>query len=191
MRLPRKLTLAVLTGAIALVTAGGVNAKSLSMFSSTQEVNNWRISNDTVMGGISSSSIKTEGESLLFSGELRLEYNGGFTSVWRAPEKNLFSDSSERISITVKGDGRPYQLRLRTIASPRISYSASFETTKDEWTTHTFQLSDFTPVWRGRLVSGAPDLQFIDIHQIGFLLADKNPGNFALRVSQIMTLTGA
>ncbi|MFC3094149.1 CIA30 family protein [Alteromonas sediminis] len=164
------------------------HAMNLTMFDSPQEIQKWRVSNDTVMGGISSSTVTAEGESLLFSGELRLEYNGGFVSVWRTPEKGLFSDDSERISITVKGDGRPYQLRLRTLASPRISYSASFETTSGEWTTHTFQLSDFTPVWRGRLVSGAPALRFEDIYQVGFLLADKNPGDFALKVQQIVAL---
>ena len=155
-----------------------------------EDLNNWRVSNDTVMGGISSSSISASGDNLVFRGQLRLENNGGFTSVWRQPSPQLLF-GTQALKVKVKGDGRTYQLRLRTKKAYRISYSAPFKTQLGEWSEHTFDASDFIPVWRGRRIVDAPELTFDDVQQVGFLLGDKKPGAFVLEIEQIVGLVAS
>ncbi len=78
------------------------------------EVNlGWQIVNDTVMGGISSSRLdRVDDEIVRFSGQLRLENNGGFASM-RSSSGVPNMAKANTIVIRVRGDGRRYQLRLR------------------------------------------------------------------------------
>jgi monofunctional biosynthetic peptidoglycan transglycosylase len=154
-------------------------------FSDSAEARNWIIVNDTVMGGRSQADLAVENDMLVFAGDLSLQNNGGFASTRRIYSP-LSWNSKETLEIKVLGDGRSYQFRLRTNRNADgIAYVANFSTTKDEVQVLTFNLKDFSPQFRGRIVRGAPSLNFSDIAQIGFMLADKNPGNFVLRISHI------
>lgn len=153
-------------------------------FFDPNEVKNWSVTNDTVMGGVSSSFVELINQKLRFSGVLRLENNGGFTSVYRRND-SLGFDSNLPINIRVKGDGRSYQLRFRMPSTYNISYAAPFSTTDNQWIEHQFTSADFKAVFRGRSVLDAPPLDFSETNQIGFLLADKRPGEFVLMVEKI------
>ena len=153
-------------------------------FNSPEEPRRWVRVNDSVMGGISQSTIQFSDGIAFFTGHLSLENNGGFASIYRQQDSSV-QLSQTAIKIRVKGDGRVYQLRLRTPESYGVSYSASFPTQKDEWLEHTFMPENFNPVFRGRLVLGAPILDFRQVSRLGFLLADKNPGNFTLLVAKV------
>jgi len=154
-------------------------------FSNSAEARNWIIVNDTVMGGRSQADLAIENDMLVFTGDLSLENNGGFASTRRIYSP-LSWNSKETLEIKVLGDGRSYQFRLRTNRNADgIAYVANFTTTKGEVQLLTFNLNDFSPQFRGRLVNGAPSLNFSDIAQIGFMLADKNPGDFVLRIAHI------
>ncbi len=153
-------------------------------FEHLDEAQYWRVTNDDVMGGVSSSTVEVRDNTLVFTGILRLENNGGFASIYRQQDSSV-QLSQTAIKIRVKGDGRVYQLRLRTPESYGVSYSVSFPTQKDEWLEHTFMPENFNPVFRGRLVLGAPILDFRQVSRLGFLLADKNPGNFTLLVAKV------
>jgi len=154
-------------------------------FDNPAEARNWIIVNDTVMGGRSQADLAVENDMLVFAGDLSLQNNGGFASTRRVYSP-LNWNSKETLEIKVLGDGRSYQFRLRTNRNADgIAYVANFTTTKDKVQVFTFDLKDFSPQFRGRLVSGAPSLNFSDIAQIGFMLADKKPGNFVLRISHI------
>ncbi|WP_034474116.1 CIA30 family protein [Aestuariibacter salexigens] len=152
-------------------------------FENLAEKHKWYVSNDTVMGGVSTSQIVVIENEMVFSGELSLENNGGFASVWRSPER-LDMKTGKDVTLRALGDGRIYQLRLRMLGAERISYRAEFRSTFD-WSLHTFSERDFTPVWRGRFVHGAPPLDLEKVISIGFLLADKKPGRFELRVKSV------
>jgi len=94
--------------------------------------------------------------------------------------------SGSTIKIRVKGDGRRYQLRFRTDSDwQSVAYAASFATVPDQWRVISFTESDFLPVFRGRPVSGMPALDFNRARQIGFLIADKNAGEFKLEIDWI------
>jgi NADH dehydrogenase [ubiquinone] 1 alpha subcomplex assembly factor 1 len=154
-------------------------------FTNPKEAQNWVIVNDTVMGGRSRAGLGIEKDMLIFSGDLSLQNNGGFASTRRIYEP-LNWNSSETFEIKILGDGRSYQFRLRTNRNADgVAYVANFTTKKDQIQSIQFNINDFTAQFRGRLVRGAPALNFSDIAQMGFMLADKNPGRFVLQISHI------
>ena len=146
----------------------------------------WFVVNDGVMGGVSSGSIARSDNGLLFSGELSLENNGGFASV-RTLVQEVESNAG-LVRIEVRGDGRSYQFRIRQDDRfDGIAWSAPFDTSPD-WSEVELPLSDFEPVFRGRSVPQAGPVVPERISQVGFLLADKNPGPFSLEVRSIELL---
>ncbi|MBB1439511.1 CIA30 family protein [Shewanella sp. SG41-4] len=145
----------------------------------------WDINNDTVMGGISQSQIKlNKQQALLFSGQVSLENNGGFAST-ESTFTHQITDASS-LTLTAKGDGKTYQIRLKT---PSLSYGeayvANFRTDADTLTQHSFTPADFTVSFRGRAVTNAPTLNFEDIDRIGFLVAQKQQGPFTIELHSI------
>jgi len=145
------------------------SAVNITYATDSQELANWRITNDGVMGGKSQGKIIQAQDSLLFTGEVSLENNGGFTSTFHSvtsldPELNT-------ITIDVQGDGHIYQLRLVTIVDGyRLSYKQDFATSLNERQQMTFKLSDFQASFRGRNIDNAPELTSENIVELGFLL---------------------
>ncbi|MBM3211673.1 DUF4174 domain-containing protein [Candidatus Poribacteria bacterium] len=157
--------------------------KTLFDFSKADEGGNWSIVNDDVMGGISQSDMIVTNESIaIFQGTLSLENYGGFASV-RTKPANFELSGYDGIAIRVKGDGRKYQLRLRTDDRlDGVSYQQEFQTMANKWTNIKLPFDEFVPTFRGRIVADAPDLSPGKIRQIGFLIADKKPGSFRLEI---------
>ncbi len=155
-------------------------------FSSETELAQWSAVDDVVMGGVSSSELlATASETALFTGNLSLDSGGGFASV-RSRNTSYDLVGAAELALRVRGDGKRYQLRLRTTkAFDGISYLASFETTSDTWTELTFTPDDFVASWRGRTVESAPALALEDVRSFGFLIADLQAGAFALEIAWI------
>ena len=144
----------------------------------------WQVVNDSVMGGLSLGDTKVYEDSFVFSGDISIENNGGFSSVYR-PVSGL-SNSLDSISIRVVGDGKLYQLRVRCqVDGYNLAYKVGFYTERNIEQSLTFPLSDFEASFRGRLITGAPELQAKNITHVGFLIADKQPVNFSLKVTDI------
>jgi monofunctional biosynthetic peptidoglycan transglycosylase len=146
----------------------------------------WTVINDGVMGGLSRSGMRTTAEGTgLFSGLLSLENDGGFVSTRAATDRPDWSGYGG-VELRVRGDGRTYQLRLRTDDSTDgTSYRASFETRAAEWTSVRIPFADFRPTYRGRILRDAPPLDTSSLRQIGFLLADGRPGSFRLEIDTV------
>lgn len=143
----------------------------------------WFVVNDGVMGGVSSSRISSSSDGLLFSGELSLENNGGFASVRTRVQPG--EERSNLVRLEVRGDGRRYQFRIRQDDRfDGVAWSAPFDTSPD-WSAVELPLAGFEPVFRGRSVPQAGPVVPERISQVGFLLADKNPGPFSLEVRSI------
>lgn len=154
-------------------------------FSDPKELSYWYRVDDSVMGGVSQSTLRVVDDIGYFEGELSLRNNGGFASVRRVGPITLQS-SGNPLVIDVRGDGRVYQLRLRTNKGfDGVAYVATFTSSPESWQTLAFDESDFVAQFRGRLVSQAPALAFTDVRQIGFMLADKQPGLFQLAIKEI------
>lgn len=146
----------------------------------------WQIVNDGVMGGLSRSRFQISEEGVaVFTGEISLANNGGFASVRRIPD-TLEMGQARGILLRVRGDGRTYQLRLRTdTGNDAMAYRRHFDTTEGEWREVELPFDGFEPVFRGRILSDAPPLKPAQVRQLGFMLADKAAGPFVLEIGAV------
>lgn len=163
-----------------------IETKVLVDFEGEREDERWKIVNDGVMGGLSQSGIEIKPASrAVFSGELSLKNNGGFASVRRLPH-DYDLERYEGFLLRVKGDGRTYQLRVRTDERfDGIAYRAEFKTKANKWMTVDIPFPSFEPTFRGRSVPDVGELQSKRVRQIGFLIADKREGRFRVEIDWI------
>jgi hypothetical protein len=153
-------------------------------FIGQDEINRWRVTNDNVMGGVSSGTMIIEAEHGIFTGDISLDNNGGFSSVFRPIDKLV--SNVKKVSIKVKGDGQPYQLRLTAnIDGYRVTYRHEFLTKVDTVEQLYFNLADFTATFRGRTLSNAPSITAEKVREVGFLMTKKKPGKFFLVIHHI------
>jgi monofunctional biosynthetic peptidoglycan transglycosylase len=148
----------------------------------------WFVINDGVMGGVSRSDIRRTDEGTgMFEGVLSLENNGGFASVRVVLGRHDLSTWSG-LEVRVRGDGRTYQLRLRSDDGfDGIAYTTEFETRDGEWTVTRIPFEQFRPTFRGRTLADVPPLETSRIQQLAFMLADKKPGPFSLEIDFVRT----
>lgn len=150
----------------------------------------WVAVNDDVMGGVSRSRLERSEGGHVFVGELSLENNGGFASV-RFPVELEEAPPFDRFVLRLRGDGRTYQLRLRTDRNfDGIAYRAAFDTVAGEWHEVVLPTDSFRPTFRGRDVPDAPALATDRIRQIGLLVADGQAGPFRLEIAWLKAALG-
>ena len=121
-------------------------------FDSNSDLSNWRIVDDTVMGGRSDGNfgINTAGHGV-FQGEVSLENNGGFSSVrYRFPTQKV--EGFAIVQLRLKGDGKRYQFRVKSNQADRHSYIYYFQTTED-WQVIEIPLAEMEPKFRGRALN--------------------------------------
>lgn len=152
-------------------------------FDKNASANDWRIVDDVVMGGESNGrfSIDSEGHGV-FEGKISLENNGGFSSVRYQFEKLAVKENSI-VLITLKGDGKDYQFRIKDKSSTSYSYITTFKTS-GEWQTIEFKLSDLYPSFRGRKLDLA-NFESDAFEEIVFLIGNKKQENFKLILDKI------
>jgi hypothetical protein len=153
-------------------------------FSNPIEHQNWYVTNDNVMGGKSSGGIVFKNASTIFSGEISLANNGGFSSVFR-PISPLPS-GLDTVELDVEGDGLTYQFRVIIFVNGyRLAYKHDFQTIKGQRNKIILNIDDFKASFRGRIIEGAPALYAEKIKQIGFLVTNKKAGPFTLLLNKI------
>jgi len=144
----------------------------------------WQVINDAVMGGLSIGSTILFKSSFIFSGDISIENNGGFSSVYR-PVSGL-SSKLDSISLRFVGDGNLYQIRIRSqLDGYNLAYNLDFYTKKNIEQNLTFRLSDFQASFRGRLIPEAPVLKAENVTHVGFLITNKQPISFTLTVNDM------
>ena len=115
-----------------LVLMASMNSYLIFNFTTTSNLQNWRVIDDVVMGGRSYSTFKIDNEGNgIFEGEVSLKNNGGFSSVRHQFEKVVVT-KYKNIVIRLRGDGKNYQFRIKAKSSDYFSYIYSF-TTSNEW----------------------------------------------------------
>jgi monofunctional biosynthetic peptidoglycan transglycosylase len=146
----------------------------------------WQVINDGVMGGRSRSSFALDQRGLHFRGTLSTAFGGGFASIRGRLPRPLGPFAAFRL--TLQGDGRRYQLRLReSDDSEDVAWRALFDTSGDPETI-TLATGDFEPVIRGRRIVALPGLDDREPRYIGFMLTSDREGDFGLTVASITTL---
>jgi NADH dehydrogenase [ubiquinone] 1 alpha subcomplex assembly factor 1 len=160
-------------------------ATVLTDFSKPAGIEGWRIVNDGVMGGRSRSTIRFAAGHAVFSGVVSAENNGGFASV-RAPTRSGVAAGADEFMLRVRGDGKRYQFRVRMDDRwDGPAYKQDFIAPAGAWQDVSLSLSAFEATFRGRPVPNAPRLEAGRIQQLGFLIAGKQLGPFALEVRWI------
>jgi monofunctional biosynthetic peptidoglycan transglycosylase len=150
-------------------------------FSSSDVVQTFRVINDAVMGGVSTSRLGATGGAMVFEGEVSLENNGGFAS-FRGPVR--FPARSAALLVTVRGDGQRYKLTLKLDDSTSTpQYQAAFVAPR-EWQTLRFEAADFAASYRGRAVA-APRLELGAVRQFGLLISDRQSGAFKVELRDL------
>ncbi|HEY9096454.1 MAG TPA: CIA30 family protein [Hydrogenophaga sp.] len=186
MNLIRWLSLAAMLSLPALASGQEIAMTPLITFEPQADEPRWIAVNDGVMGGRSEGGPEVRNGVLHFTGTLSLANNGGFSSVRTVGRRFDFS-GKEAVVLRVKGDGRPYQLRLATDATWRgitVSWGAGFPTTDGEWTTVRIPLADLRPSAHGRDLQGPP-MDPGQVRELGLLIGDKREGPFHLQVDWI------
>jgi monofunctional biosynthetic peptidoglycan transglycosylase len=158
-------------------------AQQIDIINPEKEIglNNWRIVNDNVMGGVSKSNLYlNESGNLIFSGDVSLDNNGGFASC-RLAIDNVSLEGISSFKIRVKGDGNTYKFRVSERYSS-INYSSNFKTIKEKWVEINIPLEKLEPTFMGYYSSRAPRLKIENMKSIGFLISDKQEGSFNLEI---------
>lgn len=160
-----------------------MNTQLIFDFSKGSNIQDWRIVDDIVMGGRSSSSFTLSPDGFgLFEGQVSLENNGGFASVnYRFKKVNVKDDSC--IIIKLKGDGKNYQVRIKNDSSNFYSYIATFATS-GAWQEIKIPLKNMYPSFRGRKLD-LPNFSHDSIEELVFLIGNKTPEKFTLLIDKI------
>jgi hypothetical protein len=159
------------------------NPNEIYKFTTLTKVNEWRIVNDGVMGGISKSSLILNNlGNGQFMGHVSLANNGGFASIQLNKTIKL-ADGKKFILLRIKGDGKAYEFRLKSQIYGQESYVYPFMTTR-EWEIIKLPISEFYPQVFGRKLN-RPNFNFKSIEQLSFLIANKQEEDFRLLIDWI------
>lgn len=159
------------------------NMNSIFSFSQSSKMNEWKVVNDDVMGGVSSASfeLNRDGDAE-FKGNVSTANNGGFASVrYRFKAKDI--TKKKTITIRLRGDSKPYQFRIKSKATDYYSYITTFPTIGD-WETIRINLKDLYPSFRGNKLE-KENFNGSSIEEISFLIANKKDENFKLIIDKI------
>jgi monofunctional biosynthetic peptidoglycan transglycosylase len=185
-------SLLVLLGGLFLPAAASSSStteppvRTLMQFDGSASEPRWVAVNDGVMGGRSVGGPALADGQLQFRGELSLANNGGFSSI-RTVGQRFDLGGATAMVLRVRGDGRPYQLRLSGAERFRgmaVSYGGEFATQAGQWIVVRVPLATLEPTVRGVKLQGPP-IELSDVREIGLLIADKREAAFALDVDWI------
>ena len=152
-------------------------------FNEQSAIDNWYIVDDVVMGGRSagSFSLSPEGHGI-FTGEVSLENNGGFSSV-RHRFSPIELQGYTRCVIRLKGDGKRYQFRIKANTRDYYSFISHFST-DGTWQTVEIPLHEMYPSFRGRKLD-MPNYSGERMEEIALLIANKKAESFRLVIDKI------
>jgi hypothetical protein len=157
---------------------------TLFHFDSKNDISNWRIVDDVVMGGRSNGHFKiNDAGHGLFSGKVSLENNGGFSMVQYRFKTKRTNDCS-KVSIKLKGDKKTYQFRIKSKHSDYYTYVASFDTSGN-WETIEIPFESFYPAFRGRKLD-IPNYNGKQMDMVAFLIGNKKAESFSLEIDWIV-----
>lgn len=153
-------------------------------FNAESDITNWKITDDVVMGGCSNGTFSINGDGFgVFKGKVSLENNGGFSMV-QYKFDTLKVCAFTKVCLKLKGDGKPYQFRIKTKNNDKHSYISLFETT-GHWQTIEVPFSSMHPAFRGKKldIGNFPGAQ---MEGIAFLIGNKKEEAFKLQIDSIV-----
>jgi hypothetical protein len=151
-------------------------------FSETSASHQWYVVNDGVMGGLSRGHFTVENGIGIFHGHVSLANNGGFSMIKCNLPKTIIRGYSTAV-ISLKGDGKRYQFRVKSDRSESHSYVYDFET-DGTWQSVEIPLAKLVPTFRGRTLN-MPDYPAEILHEVAFLIGNKKEEDFHLEIASM------
>jgi NADH dehydrogenase [ubiquinone] 1 alpha subcomplex assembly factor 1 len=144
----------------------------------------WEIVNDAVMGGVSTSRFTRVRGVGTFSGQVRLENNGGFASVRSRDFLPAIPSDANAFALRIRGDGRRYQF---TVDTDLGWFWFAQATKKGQWITAIVPFNRLQPVSNfGEPVDRkAIQATTHNIDTVGLLIANKRAEQFSIQVDWI------
>tara|TARA_B100000678_G_C18115475_1_gene464465 strand:+ start:113 stop:607 length:495 start_codon:yes stop_codon:yes gene_type:complete len=151
------------------------------------EIANWEIENDTVMGGESTSQIKhivkNDEDTMVFTGKVSLENNGGFAQTQYQFDNTLDLSDFSQVVIRGNGDGKTYKIRFETSAN-NVAYQASFGASDNFAKSISFD--ELEKIHHGEPAPDKPDFDASDIQVIGILIGNNKAEEFEITLHSII-----
>lgn len=161
-----------------------ITSKTIFDFDKKSNLQDWKIVDDVVMGGQSSSTITINADGFgVFEGSISLKNNGGFSSVHYKFQQIQVKEYT-KVSIQLRGDDKDYQFRVKASSGTYYSYIAPFSTS-GEWQEIEILLADMYPSFRGRRLE-QPNFSEDYIEEITFLIGNKKEEEFKLLIDHIV-----
>lgn len=154
-------------------------------FTKPDQLSNWRIVNDGVMGGLSQGKIRFDDEGMIFSGYVSLENNGGFTS-FRSPYQRMDLSGFETIEIKYKSSGLDCALSFDQYTRFwRPNHKLKLPVSPD-WTTIKVPLNELKQYRMGDATGEQMDTEALaNTIRLGFITDSKKAGDFVLHVAYV------
>jgi NADH dehydrogenase [ubiquinone] 1 alpha subcomplex assembly factor 1 len=152
-------------------------------FTDSATLQSWFVVDDGVMGGRSRGTLEFGGNGITrFSGIVRLDNNGGFSSI-QTRFRPLDVSRYTGIELRLRGDGKRYGLFLRNNFSPLV-YQKNFHTDADVWRDIRIPFAELRPDWYGYPVQATP-LNLHHIMAMSIIVPDKQAGSFMLDLKHL------
>jgi NADH dehydrogenase [ubiquinone] 1 alpha subcomplex assembly factor 1 len=154
-----------------------------------EEVNQWEIENDTIMGGKSSSKIdyinEDDSYSMKFTGHVSLENNGGFAQTQRVYDTNLDLSSFSQVIIFGRGDGKTYNIRFET-NEKGVSYESDFKA-EGNFEAH-IKFVNLKKFFHGEPVPEKPEFDKSNIKSVFFLIGNGVEEDFTISINKLVAV---
>ena len=148
----------------------------------------WRIVNDGVMGGESTSKINLTDNSINFTGMVSLKNNGGFASMRSLITLGVLT-LCKTMTIRYKSTStkRTFGLSLKNSQQYYIPYyKHTFSPKTTDWETITVNLSDFKHYKISDIIGDTMPINALeDIFNIAIIISDKKEGAFNIEIDYI------
>lgn len=167
------------------------NQNEISPFITSDDLICWRSVGDPVMGGCSTGVVSKppSHDYVSFHGEVSTANGGGFSSV-RGEVKKQNLERVQGFFLQIRGDGKTYAFRLITqeTGESGVVYHAEFATLPKTWLGIRLSLDNFEARIRGQRVSPSLSLAGQTLRGAGFLVGNKQEGEFCLDVRGVYLL---
>ena len=159
------------------------NRMVIADFSERVGITGWEVEDDVVMGGRSQGAFSIgEDGNAVFSGDVSLENNGGFSSAQYYFDPVDVTPYRSAV-LRLKGDGKPYQFLVESERNQRHYYVYEFQTGHD-WQTVRVPLAKMYPVYRGDRLE-IPNYAGQSLAMVRFLIGNKKAEKFRLEIDAI------
>ena len=166
-----------------LQSAEQAETQILFQFSQEADIGGWTVEDDVVMGGRSKGRLfVNEAGNAVFTGDISLENNGGFSSV-KYSFAPIRVSACRSLCLGLKGDGKRYQLRVESSPDAKYAYACDFETSGD-WQTIEIPLADLYAIHHGDRLN-QPNYPGKTMAQIQLLIANEKAESFQIEIDKI------